>query len=36
MVLRRDSKNTISEEARLALVVKDVATSFMYPSALKS
>ena len=37
VVLHRDSKNVI-EEARLALVVKDVATSFMYayPSALKS
>ena len=37
VVLRRDSKNVI-EEARLALVIKDVATSFMYayPSALKS
>ena len=37
VVLHRDSKNVI-EEARLALVIKDVATSFMhaYPSALKS
>ena len=37
VVLHRDSKSVI-EEARLALVIKDVATSFMfaYPSALKS
>ena len=37
VVLRRDSRRVI-KEARLALVVKDVATSFMreYSSALKS